>query len=197
MNVSETKKMYSYVRSYASSQNMIQTLIALSFARKACKHKRRENGELYISRILFMAYYALRIGIDNDCTIATILLHNICEDFNVELCNLQVNEEVQKSISIVCGSYKEFLDMKTQYMQLADNKDSFVAKILDICFNIPPRCDMKKRITELRDYMLPTVDKMIGKHICISNQLFIIKCNIINMCNVIELTMKGYSDTNV
>ena len=76
-------KMYTYIRGYATGANMRETLKALAFARKQHDGQLRKNGEPYIIHPLTMACNALSLGIRDDEVVATILLHDVCEDCDV------------------------------------------------------------------------------------------------------------------
>ena len=76
-------KMYTYIRGYASGAGMKQTLKALSFAREKHEGQKRKNGDPYLIHPLIMACNALSLGIQDDNVVATILLHDVCEDCGV------------------------------------------------------------------------------------------------------------------
>ena len=76
-------KMYTYIRGYASGAGMKQTLKALSFAREKHEGQKRKNGDSYIIHPLIMDCNALSLGIQDDNVVATILLHDVCEDCGV------------------------------------------------------------------------------------------------------------------
>ena len=79
------EKMYTYLRGYASGAGMKETLKALSFARDKHSGQLRKSGEPYIVHPLTMACNAVSMGIKKDAVIATILLHDVCEDCGVSL----------------------------------------------------------------------------------------------------------------
>ena len=78
-------KMYTYIRGFATALRMEQTLKALTFAREKHKVQLRKSGEPYIVHPLTMACDAMSMGIKDDNIIATILLHDVCEDCGVSL----------------------------------------------------------------------------------------------------------------
>ena len=78
-------KMYTYIRGYASGAGMKQTLKALSFAREKHEGQKRKNGDPYLIHPLIMACNALSLGIQDDNVVATILLHDVCEDLRCQL----------------------------------------------------------------------------------------------------------------
>ena len=94
------EKMYTYIRGYASGANMHETLKSLVFARKKHKGQFRKSGEPYIVHPLTMACNALSLGIRDDEVVATILLHDVCEDCDVGIQELPVNDCVRHSVEL-------------------------------------------------------------------------------------------------
>ena len=84
--------MYTYIRGFATALRMEQTLKALTISREKRQGQLRKSGEPYIVHPLTMACDAMSMGIKDDNIIATILLHDVCEDCGVFLQELLVNE---------------------------------------------------------------------------------------------------------
>ena len=94
-------KMYTYIRGYASALELQQTLRALAFAREKHKDQKRKSGDPYIIHPLTMACNALSLGIKDDNVIATILLHDVCEDCGVSLEELPVSDRVRRGVELM------------------------------------------------------------------------------------------------
>ena len=94
-------KMYTYIRGYATALKMNQTLCALTFAREKHNGQTRKSGDPYIVHPLTMACNALSLGIIDDDIIATILLHDVCEDCGVSLDELPVNDKVKRGVELM------------------------------------------------------------------------------------------------
>ena len=133
-------KMYTYIRGYASGVGMIQTQKALSFAREKHNGQKRKNGDPYIVHPLTMACNALSMGIRDDNTIATILLHDVCEDCGVALEELPVNDIVRRGVQLMTfevmpGETKDIA--KTRYYNmLIQSKEAVITKLIDRCHNV-------------------------------------------------------------
>ena len=95
------EKMYTYIRGYATGAEMHETLKALTFARKQHEGQLRKSGEPYIIHPLAMACNALSLGIRDDEVIATILLHDVCEDCGVGLQELPVTDHIRRSVELM------------------------------------------------------------------------------------------------
>ena len=110
-------KMYTYLRGFASGAGMKETLKALSFAREKHEGQRRKSGEPYIVHPLMMACNAVSIGIRDDAVIATILLHDVCEDCGVSLAELPVSDRVKRAVDLMT-----FRVMEGETKEIAKNR---------------------------------------------------------------------------
>lgn len=133
-------KMYTYIRGYASGVGMIQTLKALSFAREKHNGQKRKNGDPYIVHPLTMACNALSMGIRDDNTIATILLHDVCEDCGVALEELPINDIVRRGVQLMTfevlpGETKDIAKIR-YYNMLIQSKEAVITKFIDRCHNV-------------------------------------------------------------
>ena len=133
-------KMYTYIRGYASGAEMTQTLKALSFAREKHEGQMRKGGEPYIIHPLTMACNALSIGIKEDNIIATILLHDVCEDCGISLEELPVNDIVRRGVELMTfrvmeGETKEIAKNR-YYNELLENREASITKLIDRCHNV-------------------------------------------------------------
>ena len=112
-----SEKMYTLLRGYASGAGMKETLKALSFAREKHEGQLRKSGEPYISHPLVMACNAVSMGIHDDSVIATILLHDVCEDCGVGLAELPVNSAVRRGVELMT-----FRVMEGETKEIAKNR---------------------------------------------------------------------------
>lgn len=94
-------KMYTYLRGLATGAGMKQTLKAMSFARDKHSGQFRKSGDPYIIHPLLMACNAVSIGIRDDAVVATILLHDVCEDCGVSLSELPVDDTVRRAVDLM------------------------------------------------------------------------------------------------
>ena len=111
------EKMYTYLRGYASALGMKDTLKALSFAREKHKDQFRKSGEPYIVHPLTMACNAVSMGIKEDAVIATILLHDVCEDCGVSVGELPVTDTVRHAVDLMT-----FRVMEGETKEIAKNR---------------------------------------------------------------------------
>ena len=194
-------KMYSYIRGYASGRNMKQTLKALSFARDQHEGQLRKSGDPYIVHPLTMACHALSLGINEDSVIATILLHDVCEDCNVPLSELPVEDGVCRGValmtfSVMEGETKE--TAKTRYYNLLlESREAAITKLIDRCHNVSSMAGtfsvekLRAYIEETRQYVLPLLRKVKRLYPEDSDKLFALKYHMISVVDAIDETLKS------
>lgn len=196
------EKMYTYIRGFASGLHMEQTLKALSFAREKHHGQFRKSGEPYIIHPLTMACDALSMGIKDDATIATILLHDVCEDCGVSLQELPVNDHVRRGVQLMTfavmdGETKEIAKQR-YYNMLIQSKEAVITKLIDRCHNVSSMAGtfsiekLKSYIDETRTYVLPLLRRAKEHFPEESDRLFTLKYHITSVVDAIDLTMQAY-----
>ncbi len=87
-----------------------------------------------------MACHAHALGIREDKILATILLHDVCEDCDVAPEELPFSEEVREAVKLLSFQVKSGetrADAKKRYYaEIAGNRITRIVKILDRCNNI-------------------------------------------------------------
>ena len=196
------EKMYTYIKGYATGTQMEQTLRALSFARAKHEGQLRKDGAPYIIHPLTMACNALSMGIRDDAVIATILLHDVCEDCGVALSELPVNAAVRRAVELMTftvmdGETKE--NAKLQYYNMMlESHLATLCKLIDRCHNVSSMAGTfsKEKLTayieETRHYVLPLLRRAKVAYPNDSDVLFMLKYHICSVVDSIEATMKTY-----
>lgn len=194
-------KMYTYIRGYANGRDMKQTLCALSYARDKHEGQTRKSGDPYIVHPLTMACHALSLGIRDDDVIATILLHDVCEDCSVPLSDLPVNDKVRRGVELMTfavmeGETKE--TAKTRYYNLLlQSREAALTKLIDRCHNVSSMAGtfsiekLKAYIDETRHYVLPLLRKVKKQYPEDSDILFVLKYHITSVVDAIDETLKA------
>ena len=198
-SVFNSEKMYTYIRGYASGAKMSETLKALCFAREKHAGQLRKNGEPYIVHPLTMACNALSLGINDDAVIATILLHDVCEDCGVTLEELPNNAVVRRGVdlmtfSVMDGETKE--TAKNRYYNLMlQSREATLTKLIDRCHNVSSMAGTFSKekliayIEETRQYVLPLLRKAKNTYPEDSDTFFTLKYHIVSVIDSIEATM--------
>ncbi len=198
-------KMYTFVRGYATGLEMTQTLCALSYAREKHKGQLRRSGLPYLVHPLTMACHALALGISDDNIIATILLHDVCEECGVPLSELPVNEVVRHAVDLLTfsvepGETKE--SAKTRYYNaLPECREAAVTKIIDRCHNVSSMAGtfseekLCSYIDETRRYVFPLLRKLKDMYPEHSGLLFVLKYHITSVVDAVNETLRTCGHT--
>lgn len=199
----DSGKMYTYLKGYLHGANLTESLRALSFARECHMGQLRKSGEAYVTHPLTMACNAVSMGNRDDVLIATILLHDVCEDCGVDIAELPVCEEVRKNVDLLTfrimeNETKE--DAKKRYFDhLLDSREATLAKLIDRCHNVSTMAGTftlektKAYIEETREYILPLLKVAKSTFTDDSDMLFSLKYHILSvvdsvdaMCRILE-----------
>lgn len=198
----DAEKMYTYLRGYASGARMTNTLKALSFAREKHSGQLRKSGEPYIIHPLTMACNAISLGIREDEVIATILLHDVCEDCGVSLAELPVNDTVRRGVelmtfSIMEGETKDIA--KNRYYNLMlQSRAATLTKLIGRCSNVPGMAGTFSKekllayIEETRRYVLPLLRSAKKEWPEDADVLFALKYHMTRVVDSIEAIMLAY-----
>lgn len=199
------EKMYTYIRGYATGASMRETLKALTFARDKHEGQYRKNGEPYIIHPLTMACNALSLGIRDDEVIATILLHDVCEDCDVSLQELPVADAVRHNVelmtfSVMNGESKEIAKNR-YYNMILQTRAATLTKLIDRCHNVSSMAGTFSKdklnvyIEETRHYVLPLLRKAKIQYPEDSDILFALKYHISSVVDSIEATILAYENS--
>ena len=197
-----SEKMYTFLRGYASGAGMKETMKALSFAREKHEGQFRKSGEPYIVHPLIMACNAVSMGINDDNVIATVLLHDVCEDCGVSLAELPVNDTVRRAVDLMTfrvmdGESKEIAKNR-YYNMLIQSREATLTKLIDRCHNVSSMAGtfsvekLKAYIEETRHYVLPLLRKAKNHYPQNSDELFLLKYHIVSVVNSIDATIQVF-----
>lgn len=200
------EKMYTYLRGYASGASMKETLKALAFARERHSGQFRKSGEPYIIHPLMMACNAVSMGIRDDATVATILLHDVCEDCGVGIPELPVSDTVKRAVELMTfrvmeGETKEIAKNR-YYNMMLQSREASLTKLIDRCHNVSSMAGtfsvekLKAYIEETRHYVLPLLRKVKNLYPEESDILFVLKYHIVSVVDSIEATIAVYEDSS-
>lgn len=201
-SVFNAEKMYTFIRGFAAGANMPEATRALSFAREKHAGQFRKSGDPYIIHPLTMACNALSLGIRDDEIIATILLHDVCEDCGVSVAELPVNETVKRGVRLMTfqvqdGETKETAKVR-YYNAIAECREASITKIIDRCHNVSSMAGtfseekLRAYIEETRQFVLPLLKKAKARYPEYSDILFALKYHMVSVVDSIEAAMLVY-----
>lgn len=195
-------KMYTYLKGFCSGAGLNESLKALHFAREQHKDQKRKNNVPYIMHPLSMAYYAVRLGIVDDPIIATILLHDICEDCNVKVEDLTFSDKIKRGVKYMTitrfGDEDKSITKDRYYNELLESREAIVTKGLDKLHNLSdmegnmPDESIIKNVKETDEKLLPKMKEAEYIYDDIADILFVIRTNIKFVCRTLAVAHKVY-----
>lgn len=159
--------MFTYLRGRLDGPGFEQSRKALVFARKAHTGQTRKGGAPYIVHPLSMACDAIACKGATDEIIATILLHDVCEDCNIPLSALPVNDVVRHGVKLMTirpFQGEEKIETKRRYFnELLDSKEAVICKAFDRYANLNDAEGalteeaIVKNIRETHEFLMPVL----------------------------------------
>lgn len=191
-------KMYTYLRGFLTGARMDEAVRALQYARDKHTGQFRKDGTPYIVHPLSMTCYAIALGLRNENVICTLLLHDICEDCNVEVDALPFNSAIKTGVRYMTvkkfATDKSKVETKHRYFkELLESKEALLCKAFDRYNNL---CDMPfalsddaigKNVAETEVLLLPTLKEAKEKWAELSDILFVLRNNIKSVNNILKL----------
>lgn len=191
-------KMYTYLRGYLRGAGLDESLRALQFARDKHNGQTRKNGVPYIVHPLSMACYAVALGIKKDSIIATILLHDVVEDCNVELEALPFSDSTILGVKYM--TVKRFSEDEAKnivkvryYNELLNSQEALICKALDRYNNLADmpfalsEDSIGKNVAETELLLLPILKVGKEKWTELSDLLFVLRTNIRTLNDILKL----------
>lgn len=200
----DEKKMYTYICTYAKSKNLNQTLSVLPHVRELHNGQIRKGKEQvpFISHPLLVACHALALGMEDDVLISAALLHDTCEDCNVSLDQLPIDEQTKELVKLLTKtpSANKMTDKETlqYYDSIFRNPKALLIKLLDRCNNISTMASgfsnqkIVSYIDETETYFFPMIRRAKTQYPQYSNQFFLIKYHIVSVIGSLKHQMQHY-----
>lgn len=195
--------MYTYIKSYATINNLNQTLRVLPYAREKHTGQLRKGKDLvpFINHPLTVACHALALGLDDDNMVSAALLHDVCEDCGVKCEELPVNEETKEAVRLLTQSWdmdnETDEDKQKYYNNILQNSIAVMVKLLDRCNNISSMVTgfnhdkIVDYIKNTQQWIYPLLDKARTLYPRYSNQIFLVRYH---MFSVVESVKRHLED---
>lgn len=197
----KVEKMHTYLKGLLVGANMKESVRALQFAAEQHGDQVRKDGELYISHPLSLACYAVALGVRDDSVIATILLHDVCEDCNIPLNMLPFPATIVTGVKYMTiqrfDNDKTKIETKKRYFnEIVESREAVICKGIDRYFNLS---DMSfaltddaigKNVAETEILLLPALKQAKYKYQDLSDILFILRTNIKSVNEILKLQHK-------
>lgn len=191
-------KMYTYLKAFFRGAGMNESMKALQYMRENHKDQKRKNGVPYIVHPLSMACYAAALGIKDDSIMATILLHDVCEDCGILVEQLPFNNDIKQGVKYMTvvkfETDRDKRETKARYYNnLLESPLAIVCKAIDRYNNLS---DMPfaltadaigKNAAETEVFLLPVLKEAKEKWADLSDIIFILRTNIRSVNDILKL----------
>lgn len=182
-------KMITYLRGFFQGADMLESMKALGFAQEKHAGQTRKGSNLpAVIHPLQMACYAVALGIKDDHVVATILLHDVCEDTGFSVSALPFSKDVVRGVRYMTFSMhpgEEKTDAKKRYFkELLESRAALICKAIDRYNNLSSMLGaldeeaIIKNIKETDELLLPVLKEAKEKWPELSNLLYILRENI-------------------
>lgn len=181
-------KMYTHLSGFCKGAGMCSSLRALGFMREKHGKQTRSNGQLFIVHPLWMANYAIALGIKDDDIVATVLLHDVCEDTSTSIEELPFNDTIRKGVKYMTFRQYENEDKpvaKRRYFnELLESREALMCKGLDRFMNLSTMEGVLseeaiiKNVKETDELLLPVMKAGKEKWPESSDYFFVMRANI-------------------
>ncbi len=198
-----TESLYKYVENFAINNNFKESIVALPFMKE--KHQgqyrnktwfARENNVEYINHPLSMAKHSIALGIYDDNILASILLHDVCEDCDVHCSDLPCNDIVKEVVKLLSYNKDSKLDKETlkeiYYTEISNNPIATIVKILDRCNNISNMAAsfhdtrLINYINDTQMYVFPLLEHIYSGHMLSESQIFLLQYQMFSIIESIK-----------
>ena len=168
------ERMYSRMVTISELEGLRQTHTALRFMKEKHAGQYRKPSlfadikDPYITHPLLMACHAHALKMREDCILAAVLLHDVCEDCGVMPEELPVSEEVRTAVDLLTfreePGVSRSVTKKQYYEAISQNRIATIVKILDRCNNISAMAGafsqkkLVEYIKETEKYVMPLLD---------------------------------------
>ena len=188
--VPREETMFTYLRGRFDGPGFEQSRVALVFARRAHSGQVRKGGAPYIVHPLSMACDAIACKGATDEIIATILLHDVCEDCNIPLSALPVNEVVRRGVKLMTirpfQGEEKYETKRRYYNELLESREAVICKAFDRYSNLNDaegnlsEESIVKNIRETHELLIPVLNKAKDEYPELSDMLHTIRTQLEN-----------------
>ncbi|MCI8575084.1 MAG: HD domain-containing protein [Bacilli bacterium] len=139
----DEKQMYLFLRKHCEERKFVNALRSLDHALMSHEGQRRKgNGVPYITHPMSVALFMILSGMDEDIALSVSLLHDVPEDCNTDLHDLNVLGEIKRSANILNWKYYKYrysnreLAMRLYYEGISKDKWATIVKLGDRTHNL-------------------------------------------------------------
>ena len=182
------QKMFTHLSGFLKGAGMIESLRALGDMREKHGQQRRKGGQLFIVHPLWMANYAIALGIRDDNIVATVLLHDVCEDTETKVDDLPFNDTIRRGVRYMTFHKYDDEDKpaakKRYFYGLLESREALMCKGLDRFMNLSTMEGVLeeeaiiKNVKETDELLLPVMKAGKERWPELSDYFFVMRANI-------------------
>lgn len=188
------KKIVHFIEGFSRNE-MPNTYKALFIAQKFHNGQMRTSGDPFIIHPLRVCSYLTALGINDDITYATALLHEIPQRCNLGgkwqevISDYGISQEVIEAVKIVSNKNQT---LETYYQAIEKNPRALLEKLsnrVHTCTFLAgiERKEILEYIEETKKYMVPMCKEGMLEYPQYANQIEIMQSHILSICNVVEV----------
>lgn len=194
------EEVYLFLKGFAISRGMKNTLVALTVARQLHEKQKRKGGEPYIIHPLEVTLYLIYLNITDDITCAASILHDVVEDCDIKDPYKEIGEKYgldKEVIDIVllltkAKDYKiNDPNLEKYFKKICADQRALIIKLADRANNLSTidvftKEKMISYVNETREQIFPLCKFGKSYYPGLSNAITIIKYQMVSICETIE-----------
>lgn len=200
--VVDANKAYIYLEGLIAGAGWEQSQRALPYMREHHAGQMRKDGQPYEVHPLSMACYAVSLESQyiTDDVVATILLHDVCEDTSAVVEELPFNETVKRGVkymTLLRFDNETNYELKKRYMnELLESKEATITKALDRFCNLTTMVGsfseekIRKNIVETNELLLLALRKAKKNWPEMQKLLYVLRRNIMYVNDMLAIVFK-------
>ncbi len=193
--MNDVERMVEFLKHYCYEKKYFYALKALEYASIMHEGQRRKGGLPYIVHPLAIATYGISIGLDDEITISTELLHDVEEDNpNCDLSNLAIPDEIKENVHILTfkrhkGKEKRE-DLQEYYDNIKKKKCTSLVKLGDRYHNLATMAGVfspektNEYVQETQDFIYPVSEYAENHYPENYSQIMVFQNNIYALVNM-------------
>ena len=188
--------MYSRIAVTSELEGLRETSAALRFMKKAHEGQYRKPSLFsdtkvpYITHPLMMACHAHALGIRGDSVLATVMLHDVCEDCGISPEELPFPQDIRHSVALL--TKHEGQPTAEYYAGIMTESCASIVKALDRCNNVSTmaQCFSREKLVEYtqetEQYVYPLLEHIKNEYLEYNDAVFVIKYQILSLIESIK-----------
>ncbi len=197
--------MFTRLKTVAELAGLKETYQALYYMREQHEGQFRKRLKYsdalvpYSVHPLMMACHAQSMGLTDDKLLTVILLHDVCEDCDVQPEDLPFSEEVKEAVALLTkdpdSSLSKEENTKRYYEAISENRFASVTKVIDRCNNVSTMAQsfddrkLADYIEETETYVLPLLSKIKQTLPEYNNVVFLVKYQMLSVLESLKIML--------